>query len=107
MDVATLISKLYPLLDDPVANSSTILSLLRRGGGLAEYEVARSLVSKRTEPMVRQMLADPDPVVRRRAVRWVQLTFAYSPAVRIVRNAAKDRSRMVRSAAFRAARACG
>lgn len=105
MDVATLISKLYPLLDDPVANSSTILSLLRRGGGLAEYEVARSLVSKRTEPMVRQMLADPDPVVRRRAVRWVQLTFAYSPAVRIVRNAAKDRSRMVRSAAFRAARA--
>ena len=24
MDVATLISKLYPLLDDPVANSSTM-----------------------------------------------------------------------------------
>jgi retron-type reverse transcriptase len=105
MDVATLIARLMPLLDDPVGNGDAILALLGRGRRLAEYEVARFVVSKRTEPLVRELYASPDPKIRRQAVGWVELTFARSPAARFLRDASKDRSKAVRSAAFRATRA--
>src|SRR6185437_8925149 len=105
MDVATLVARLLPLLDDPVATGDAILKLLARGRGLADYEVARFLVAKRTEPLVERLLASLDPKERRTAVRWVELTFARSPAARVLRDATKDRSRTVRSAAFAATRA--
>jgi RNA-directed DNA polymerase len=104
MDVATLVSKLIPLLGDPVANSDAILGLLSRGSSLADYEVAKFLVAKRTEAFVQGLLTNPDPRVRRTAIRWVELTFARSPAARILRDATKDRSKLVRQAAFRATR---
>jgi RNA-directed DNA polymerase len=105
MDVATLVARLSPLLDDPIAKSEAILELLGRGRGLAEYEVARFLVTKRTEPIVRELLASPDPRERRKAVRWVELTFARAPAALVLRDATKDRSTMVRRAAMAATRA--
>ncbi|WP_394845053.1 hypothetical protein LZC95_49375 [Pendulispora brunnea] len=105
MDVAALISKLIPLLDDPAGNSDAILGLLGRGRGLADYEVARFLIAKRTESFVQSLLASPDPKVRRMGVRWVELTFARSPAARILRDATKDRAKLVRRAAFHATRA--
>ena len=105
MDVASLVANLLPLLDDPVTNSTAILELLGRGRGLADYEVARFVVAKRTEPIVRSLLASPDPKIRRTAVRWVGLTFARSPAARILRDATKDRAKLVRQAAIRATRA--
>ncbi len=104
MDVATLVSRLVPLLGDPVSNSDAILELLGRHRSLADYEVARFLVAKRTQTLVEELLASPDPKLRRTAVRWVELTFARSPAARILRDATKDRSRRVRQAAFRATR---
>src|SRR5207244_2315079 len=102
MDVATLVAQLIPLLADPIGNSEPVLELLSRSRGLADYEVARFVVAKRTEGMVRGLLENPDPRVRRTGVRWVELTFARSPAARILRDATKDRSKLVRSAAFRA-----
>ncbi|MCC7538040.1 MAG: RNA-directed DNA polymerase [Deltaproteobacteria bacterium] len=104
MDVATLVSALMPLLDDPVGNSARILKLLRDHRTLADYEVARFLVAKRTEPFVCELLQSQDPKSRRTAVRWVGLTFARAPAARVLRDATKDRAKMVRQAAFRATR---
>jgi RNA-directed DNA polymerase len=104
MDVATLIARLLPLLADPVPNSDAILELLSRGRRLADYEVARFVVTKRTEPLVHELLGSPDPRARRNAVRWVELTFARSPAARILRDATKDRATMVRRAAMAATR---
>jgi hypothetical protein len=104
MDVATLVSRLLPLLAEPRAKSDAILGLLGRSRGLADFEVARFLVAKRTEPLVRELLASEDPRERRKGVRWVELTFARSPAARILRDATKDRSRLVRSAACHATR---
>jgi hypothetical protein len=105
MDVATLVARLIPLLDDPSANGDAILDLLSRGRVLADYEVARFLVAKRTEPLVRGLLQSLDPRERRAGVRWVELTFARSPAAWILREATKDRSSLVRRAAFAATRA--
>ena len=105
MPYTALVAKLLPLLGDAVANSDAILELLGRGTGLADYEVARFLVARRTEPLVRELLASPDPKIRRSGVRWVELTFARSPAARVLRDATKDRSKTVRLAAFRATRA--
>ncbi len=105
MDIATLVAKLIPLLGDPEGNSDAIVRLLRLGVTLADYEVVRFLVAKRTESFVRGLLANPDPRVRRTGVRWVELTFARSPAAKVLRDATKDRSKVVRQAAFRATRA--
>lgn len=105
MDTATLIARLIPLLDQPRDNADAILSLLARGRRQAEFEVARFVAAKRTAGFVQELLADPDPKVRRQGVRWVELTFARSPAARILRVATKDRSHIVRRAAFRATRA--
>lgn len=105
MDVATLVARLIPVLDDPIANSDEILGLLGRHCALADYEVVRFLVAKRTESLVHELLADPDPQKRRTAVRWVELTFPRSPAARILRAATRDRSRTVRRAAVHATRA--
>ena len=105
MDVATLVARLMPLLADARANSDAILELLMSGRSLADYEVARFLVAKRTEPLVRELLASANPRLRRTGVRWVELTFARSPAARILHDATKDRSTTVRRAAFRATRA--
>jgi hypothetical protein len=104
MDVATLVSRLIPLLADPRGNSDAIIGLLGRSRGLADYEVARFLAAKRTEPLVRELLASEDPKERRKGVHWVELTFARSPAARILRDATKDRSKLVRSAASHATR---
>src|SRR5688572_12187339 len=76
MDVATLVARLLPLLCDPIANGTPILELLGRSRGLADYEVARFLLAKRSEAIVHELLASPDAKVRRSAVRWVELTFA-------------------------------
>lgn len=105
MDVATLVAKLLPLLDDPRANADAILGLLAPSHRLADYEVARFLVAKRTAAFVADLLASPDPRVRRTGVQWVELTFARSPAARVLRDATKDPSTAVRRAAFRATRA--
>ena len=105
MNVASLVAKLVPLLDAPVENSDDIIELLGKGRWLADYEVARFLVAKRTEPLVRELLANPDPRIRRQGVRWVELTFARAPAAKVLRDATKDRSRTVRSAAAKATRA--
>src|SRR6187399_1139547 len=105
MNVASLVAKLVPLLDAPVENSDDIIELLGKGRWLADYEVARFLVAKRTAPLVRELLANPDPRIRRQGVRWVELTFARAPAAKVLRDATKDRSRTVRSAAVKATRA--
>lgn len=105
MDIATLVAKLIPLLGDPEGNRDVIIKLLDRGRALADYEVVRFLVAKRTESFVRSLLEDPDPRVRRTGVRWVELTFARSPAAKVLRDATKDRAKGVRQAAFRATRA--
>jgi hypothetical protein len=105
MDVASLIAALVPLLDDPVLNGDAALSLLSTHRTLAEYEVARFVASRRTALFVRQLLDSADPRDRRTAVRWVELTFARAPAARVLRDATKDRSKLVRQAAMRATRA--
>jgi hypothetical protein len=105
MDVATLVAKLLPLLDDPRRNAAAILGLLATSRGLADYEVARFLIARRTAAFVADLLSNPDPKVRRTGVRWVELTFARSPAARVLRDATKDPSTTVRHAAFRATRA--
>lgn len=105
MDIASLVAKLIPLLGDPAGNCDAILHLLGRGNRLADYEVARFLVAKRTEAFVRELLTNPDPKIRRTGVRWVELAFARSPAAKVLRDATKDRSKVVRQAAFRATRA--
>lgn len=105
MDVATLVSRLIPLLGDPAKNSDAILGLLGRCRALADYDVARFVVARRTEAFVRGLLASDDPLVRRAGVRWVELTFARSPAARILRDATKDRARLVRREALTATRA--
>ena len=104
MDVATLIAKLLPLTEDPIANSDEILRLLGKARALAEYEIARFVVAQRTEGFVRERLTSLDPLVRRQAIRWVELTFARAPAAMLLRDASKDRSNVVRRAAMRATR---
>jgi RNA-directed DNA polymerase len=104
VDVAGLVANLIPLLGDPARNSDAILSLLLRHRDLADYEVARFLVAKRSEPVVRELMASVDPRMRRDAVRWVELTYARSPAARFLRDAMNDRSRIVRRAANGATR---
>jgi RNA-directed DNA polymerase len=96
MDVAQLISALLPLLASPRDNADAILELLGQGRRLADYEVARFVVAKRTEPMVRDLLASADPTARRSAVRWVEMTFARGRAAAILRDATKDRAKLVR-----------
>lgn len=107
MDVAQLVAELLPLLTAPAQHHGAILSLLGKHRTLVDYEVARFLVSRRTEAFVQELLTDPDPYQRRRAIDWVELTFARSPAARVLRDATKDRSQVVRRAASRATRALG
>jgi RNA-directed DNA polymerase len=105
LTLPALLRELAPLLDDPEANETAIGELMSKNQRLPDSEVARFVVARHMESLVRARLDDPDPRVRRRAVKLVQLLFARTPAAKILRVAIRDRSRAVRHAALSAARA--
>lgn len=104
MDLASLLGELTPLLDEPEVHEQKIIAILARCERLPDSEIARYVAAKRLENHVRERLAHPDPHVRRNAVRLVEQTFARTPAAKILRVLSKDRSSIVRRAAFRASR---
>ncbi len=107
MNLAELLLDLKDLLKDHAANRPQILELLENHKGLAEFEVARFLVSRTLSPGIEGMLQSVDPRERRLAVRQIPTTFPTSSAARLLRRMVKDSDNKTASAARRAVREMG
>lgn len=93
---------LKDLLKDQAANRGRIIQLLEDHKGLAEFEVARFMVSRAMAPAIEEMLHSLDPRERRHAVRQIPITFPSSSAARLLRKMVKDSDNRTASAARKA-----
>jgi hypothetical protein len=104
LDLPSLLIALRPLLVEPAKHVKAISTKLAAHSHLAEFEVARAFVTRAFGPLVERLSTSQDPLDRAEAVRLVRLTYARSPAAKVLRVAVKDQDRRVRSAARRAVR---
>ncbi|MFO0658418.1 MAG: reverse transcriptase family protein [Polyangiaceae bacterium] len=104
MDIARLIQKLKPLLDDVEGNLDKLLELLVQTDQLAELEIARAFVAPKLKPLVNDLLESQNPKDRVRAVRIARSMYGRAAAGSVLRRAACDRNTAVRYAARMGAR---
>lgn len=102
MSLVELVLALKPLLQSPQAQFKAIVRLLETNVGLAEFEVARFMVSQALREPIELKLGSADPGERAEAVTSVGLLYARAPAASILRRAVKDPDKGVRAAAVRA-----
>ena len=102
MTLVELVLALKPLLKSPEAQFKSIVRLLDANVGLAEFEVARFMVTEALRGPIDLKLASAEPEERAEAITSVGLLFPRAPAAAILRRAVKDPDKGVRAAAVRA-----
>jgi RNA-directed DNA polymerase len=102
MSLVELVLALKPLLQSPDAQFKAIVRLLDTHVGLAEFEVARFMVTDALRGPIEANLKSADAEERAEAVTSVGLLYARAPAAAILRRAIKDPDKGVRAAATRA-----